>query len=59
RTAAFRVGFVAPVTKPGQYDVYLSVGQRDGTPVYALPIPGDDGQRRYKIGTISVVKGKK
>ena len=59
RTAAFRVGFVAPVTKPGQYDVYLSVGERDGTPVYALPIPGDDGQRRYKIGTISVVKDKK
>lgn len=55
RRATFRVGFVAPTTKPGTYDLYLSVGRRDGTPIYALPIDGeDDGARRYKIGSIVV-----
>lgn len=52
RVATFRVGLIAPVTKPGEYDVYFSVGRRDGTPTLELPIPGDDGARRYKIGTI-------
>lgn len=58
RKATFRVGLVAPTTKEGTYDVYFSIGERDGTPVFELPIPGDDGQRRYKIGTIVVTKGK-
>lgn len=39
---------------PGQYDVYISVGKRDGTPVIALPLDHDDGQRRYKLGRITV-----
>lgn len=48
-------GLIAPVTKPGIYDVYLSVGQRDGTPVFALPINApDDGARRYKIGQMEL-----
>lgn len=55
REAEFKVGLIAPVTKPGVYDVYVSVGSRDGTPALAMPIPGDDGQRRYKIGTIELV----
>jgi hypothetical protein len=50
----FVVGLVAPVTKPGTYDVYVSVGMRDGTPKIALPLEGDDGQRRYHIGSIEV-----
>lgn len=54
RTVRVRVGHVAPTTKPGTYDVYISVGTRDGTPVYELPIPGGDGQRRYKLGTIEL-----
>ena len=54
RETTFRVGLVAPTTKPGTYGVYLSVGRRDGTPTLELPIPGDDGQKRYKIGTIVV-----
>ncbi len=53
-TARFRIGHVAPTTKPGTYDVYLSVGRRDGTPVFALPYPEDDGARRYKIGRIEL-----
>ena len=45
-------GSHAPPTRPGECDVFVSVGQRDGTPVYALPMSGDDGHRRYKVGTV-------
>lgn len=54
----FRVGLFAPTTKPGTYDVYVSVGKRDGTPVIALPLKGDDGLRRYKLGKIEIVEKK-
>ena len=55
RTARFRIGHVAPTTKPGVYDLYISVGERDGTPVYELPLPDSDGQRRYKIGRLELL----
>lgn len=55
-TSEFRVGLHAPMTKPGTYEVYVSVGKRDGTPVIALPLADSDGQRRYKLGTITVVE---
>ena len=42
----------APTFPPGTFDVYVSVGKVDGTPVYELPLPDSDGHRRYKIGTI-------
>jgi len=54
----FRVGLIAPTTKPGTYDVFVSVGKRDGTPMIALPLPDGDGQRRYKMGTIEVAEKK-
>ncbi|MCY3017804.1 MAG: DUF4832 domain-containing protein [Planctomycetota bacterium] len=38
----------------GACSVYVSVGTRTGTPRIALPLEGDDGQRRYKIGTVQV-----
>ena len=50
----FVVGLVAPTTKPGLYDVFISVGERDGTPQIALPLDGDDGQRRYRLGEINI-----
>jgi hypothetical protein len=50
----FIVGLVAPTTRPGKYDLYLSIGARDGTPKIAMPLEGDDGQRRYRIGSIQV-----
>lgn len=54
-TAKFRLGrFGAPTFTSGTFDVYLSVGKSDGTPVYELPIGGDDGQRRYKAGSIQI-----
>ena len=40
--------------KPGNYDVYISVGTRTGTPRIALPLPDGDGQRRYRLGTITM-----
>ena len=50
----FIIGLYAPTTEPGIYDVYVSVGTRDGTPIIALPLEGDDGQRRYHIGHIEL-----
>jgi len=45
--------------KPGTYEVYISVGTRLGTPRIALPLPEDDGQRRYRLGTLKVVPDRK
>ncbi|WP_372934273.1 DUF4832 domain-containing protein [Mariniphaga sediminis] len=45
---------IVPATKPGDYELFVSVGQKDGTPAIALPLFGDDGQHRYKIGKIRV-----
>jgi hypothetical protein len=52
----FRIGAIAPVTRPGTYDVYVSVGMRDGTPTIALPLEDPDGKRRYRLGTITLVE---
>ena len=51
----FIAGLHGPVTRPGKYDVYISVGRRDGTPVIALPLESGDGQRRYRLGQITLV----
>jgi hypothetical protein len=52
--SGFVVGLIAPTTKPGAYDLFISVGTRDGTPKIALPLKGEDGQRRYRIGRIEL-----
>jgi hypothetical protein len=52
----FIAGLVAPTTQPGAYDVFVSVGKRDGTPTIALPLRDHDGQRRYKVGTLELVR---
>lgn len=45
--------WTAPLTLAGEYDVWLSVGEADGTPRIALPIDAeDDGHRRYRCGKI-------
>ena len=46
----------APPTKPGTYDVLVSLGTRDGTPKIALPLAGHDGHRRYKVGQIKLTE---
>lgn len=43
-----------PLLKPGEYALYISVGSRTGTPRIAMPLPGDDGQRRYRLGALRV-----
>ena len=39
---------------PGTYDLFVSVGQKDGTPLYELPYNDTDGKKRYKMGKIIV-----
>lgn len=56
RGSRFTVGRFAPTTRPGTYDVYVSVGRRDGTPTLALPLDGGDSQRRYRLGAINLVE---
>lgn len=56
--SGFVVGSVAPTTRPGTYDVFISVGERDGTPRIALPLKDDDGQRRYRLGSITLKSGE-
>jgi len=56
RRSQFRIGAFGPATNPGIYDLYVSIGSRDGTPEIALPLPHGDNQRRYKIGTITLAK---
>ena len=46
----------APTFSYGEFDVFVSVGKVDGTPVYELPLPGCDGHRRYKLGKIRFEK---
>lgn len=54
----FTIGQIAPTTRPGTYDVYVSVGLRNGTPQIALPLPDHDGQSRYKVGSITLVESR-
>ncbi len=44
------------VRKVGVFQVDLSVGSRIGSPRIALPLQGDDGYRRYRLGTLDVVE---
>lgn len=44
------------ILKAGTYQVYVSVGTRTGTPRIALPLANDDGARRYRLGTITVLE---
>jgi hypothetical protein len=47
-TAREPVFSLPSILKPGRYSLYISVGNRTGTPKIALPLAGDDGQRRYR-----------
>ncbi len=44
----------APNMPAGTFDLFVSVGRRDGTPVIALPLPDGDGHRRYYLGKMEV-----
>jgi hypothetical protein len=45
----------SPFIEPGNYDVYVSVGTRMGTPRIALPHDNGDGHRRYRLGSLRVI----
>ena len=52
-TAAFTLGrWTAPRMEPGEYGVFVSVGEADGTPRIELPLKDGDGRRRYRLGKI-------
>jgi hypothetical protein len=53
-SSTFTAGLYAPTTLQGTYDLYISVGSRDGTPQIALPLADGDGERRYKVGSITL-----
>lgn len=40
----------------GKFTLYVSVGQRDGTPMLELPYDEADGHKRYKVGGIVLEK---
>ena len=44
--------------RPGTYDLYVSVGQKDGTPLYELPYGDSDRKKRYRTGKIEVEERK-
>jgi hypothetical protein len=54
RLANHVIGRTAPMTKRGECSLFVSVGLRDGTPRLALPLEEDDGQHRYRMGTIQL-----
>ncbi|MBN2472972.1 MAG: DUF4832 domain-containing protein [Pirellulales bacterium] len=47
--------FARPVAE-GTCEVFVSVGTLDGTPQIALPLDHDDGQHRYRVGTVAIAR---
>ena len=41
---------------PGTYKLYVSVGDKNGTPRFELPYDGNDGHRRYYIGDMNITE---
>lgn len=47
-------GNFSRVAQSGDFQIFFSVGKVDGTPVYELPYEGNDGHKRYLMGSITV-----
>ncbi len=58
KTEVWETGLAANLN-PGTYKVFVSVGLLDGTPRIALPLEGEDGHRRYPLGTIEILAKEK
>ncbi len=41
--------------KPGEYDLFVSVGKEDATPVFELPYDNQDGHKRYYLGKLKLL----
>ena len=39
---------------PGEYEIFVSVGLMDGTPVFELPYNDSDSHKRYKLGKVII-----
>ena len=52
-------GYRPGIRRPGDYELYISVGTHAGTPRFALPLPNDDGKHRYRLGSLKVVTNNK
>ncbi len=48
------LGTYSRVVQKGDFQIYFSVGEIDGTPAYNLPYDGCDGHKRYLIGNITI-----
>jgi len=57
-TAWGQAGLVGPATRPGTRGVFISVGKRDAATRIPLSLKGDDAQRRYRLGAITIEDGK-
>ena len=55
---ADRSGNYFRACRPGVYDLFVSVGQKDGTPLYELPYNDSDGKKRYKMGQMVIEERK-
>lgn len=51
-----KFGVFSRACQPGTYTLYVSVGLRDGTPVFKLPYSEHDGHKRYRMGQITINK---
>jgi hypothetical protein len=40
--------------RPGEYDLFIAVGTRLGTPTIRLPLAEGDGQLAYRLGKLSI-----
>lgn len=46
----------APNMPSGKFNVFVSVGDRTGTPEIELPLESSDGRRRYNLGNIEILQ---
>ena len=53
---ADKAGVFFRACHPGTYKLYVSVGSKNGTPIFELPYEGDDGHRRYYIGDMIITE---
>ena len=54
-TIALKTEGYAPPVMPGRYDLWISIGDADGTPRIALPHDPTDVQKRVRIGSVQLV----
>lgn len=52
------MGIFSRTIQMGDFEIYFSIGQLDGTPTLALPYDNCDGHKRYLMGQISLEDAK-